>query len=48
MRVYELQSLFPTEFSGHGFLIKDYMRDYTKLQKGSPVHCEGSLNSGEY
>ena len=32
--VYELLSMFPTQFNGHGFLIGDYIRGYTKLQEG--------------
>ena len=32
----ELQSIFPTEFNGHGFLIRDYIMDCTKLQEGPP------------
>ena len=36
--VYELQSMFPTQFNGHGFLIRDYTRDYTKLHtRGTPM-----------
>ena len=31
---HELQSAFSTEFDGHGFLIRDYIRDYTKLGEG--------------
>ena len=31
---YELQSEKPTQFNGHGFLIRDYIRDCTKLQEG--------------
>ena len=30
----EPQSIFPTQFNGQGFLIRDYIRDYTKLQEG--------------
>ena len=26
--------IFHTGFNGHGFLLKDYMMDYTKLQEG--------------
>ena len=26
--------MFLTQFNGHGFLIRDYIRDYTKLQEG--------------
>ena len=37
--LYELQSIFPTQFNGHGFLIRDYIRDYTKLQEDLTVHC---------
>ena len=29
--------------NGHGFLMKDPIRDYTQLQEG-PKHCYGSLN----
>ena len=32
--IYELLSIFPTQFNGHGFLIREYIRDYTKLQEG--------------
>ena len=32
---YELQSIFRTDFNGHGFLKRDSFRDYTKLQ-GEP------------
>ena len=28
---YELESIFPTHFDGHGFLIRDYTANYTKL-----------------
>ena len=40
MTLYELQSIFPTSFNGHGFLVKDYTGDYTKLIiRGTPhVH----------
>ena len=37
--LYELQSIFPAQFDGHGFLIRDYIRDYTKLQEDLTVHC---------
>ena len=33
---YELQPIFPTQFKGYGFLIRDSIKDYTKLQE---VHC---------
>ena len=26
--------MYPAQFHGHGFLIKDYIRDYTKLREG--------------
>ena len=42
---YELQSIFPTQFNGHGFLIRDYIRDYTKLQEDLNVHCYGRVLS---
>ena len=43
--MYELQSIFTTELSEHGFLI-DYMRDTAKLQKGPPMSTiKGSLIS---
>ena len=29
--VYEVQAICPTYFNGHGFLIRDYIRDYTTL-----------------
>ena len=30
----EVLSVFPTLFSGHGLLLRDYIRDYAKLQEG--------------
>ena len=35
-RAYELKTIFPTQFDGHRFLNKGYMRDFTKLQ-GTPM-----------
>ena len=32
--IFELQSMFPTRFHGHGFLIRDYIRVHTQLQRG--------------
>ena len=40
---HELQSIFPTQFNGHGFLIRDYIRDPTKLQEHLNVHCSEPL-----
>ena len=30
----ELRSIFPTQANGHGLLIRDNIRDFTKLQEG--------------
>ena len=35
---YEQQSIFPTQFNGHGFHIRDYTKGYTDLQEGPYVH----------
>ena len=32
--LHELLPIFPTEFNGHGFLMRDYIRHYTELQEG--------------
>ena len=37
--ILELQSIFPTQFNGHGFLNRDYIMEYTKLQEDLNVHC---------
>ena len=39
--LYELLSIFPHILNGHGFLIRDYIRDYTELQEG--LLCPRSL-----
>ena len=35
--LYELQSISPTEFKGHGFHIRDYTRDCKKITRGTPM-----------
>ena len=44
--LYELQSTFLTELNGHGFLLRDYVWDYTELQDGPlrPLLRPRSLN----
>ena len=32
---------FPTQLNRHGLLIRDYIRDYTKVQEEPHVHCLG-------
>ena len=32
--MHELQSLFPTQFNGHGFRIRDERKDYAELAEG--------------
>ena len=34
--LYRLKLIFPTQFKGNGFLVRDGTRDYTKLQEGAP------------
>ena len=36
------QSKFPTEFNGHGLLVKDSIRDYTKLQEEPECPLSGA------
>ena len=42
MKSYELLSILHTQFNGHGLLVRDFARDYTKLQE----LLRGPLNKG--
>ena len=41
--LHEIQSIFFQKSNGHGFLIGDYMKDYTKFPEGPYVHPLWSL-----
>ena len=38
MDTFEQQSIFPTQFNGHGFHIRDYIKGSTELQEGPYVY----------
>ena len=38
--IHELQSISPTQFNGHGFLIRDNTKEYTQAQEGPLCHCK--------
>ena len=35
----ELESLFPTWFNGHGFLIRDYIRTILNYKRNPDAYC---------
>ena len=39
LKPYELQSMFPQKGTGHGFLLREYIRSTTKRQEGPYVQC---------